>query len=338
MVLCWVDAGPAYGLGHLARVLALGEALAARGAAWRAALVGDPTALGWLRAAGARRPIVLPERGPALAHVLEAARDAAAVVVDVKHALTRAEVRALGGERPVLVVDNPGPGVAEADLVLAPFGVARGARWLAGAAHVPLRRAFRLAGDLRGPRGAHPVVLVSMGATDPGGLTVPAVEGLALAQARTGLVARVLANPTAPVWSQLPALLRRHDFPPARPVDPTATVTHLAEADLAVVAMGVTVYEALACGVPTLVVCRGAGDVAHARALAAEGAVAWLGREWSEETLAAAVAALLDDPAKRRAMAAAGRRLVDGRGAERVVDRLLGLCGGAREVKDAASA
>jgi spore coat polysaccharide biosynthesis predicted glycosyltransferase SpsG len=334
MILCWVDAGPTFGLGHLARALALGEALTARGAAWRVALVPDPTALAWLRAAGARRPIALPERGPALAHVLDAARGAAAVVVDVQRPLGRPEVRALGGNRPILVVDNAGPGVADADLVLAPFATARDARWLAGAAHVPLRRAFRLAGDLRGPRGSHPVVVVSMGAMDPGGLTVPAVEGLAIVRGRgTRLSARVLANPTAPVWEKLPGLLRRLDFAPPRPVDPTGTVTHLAEADVAVLAMGVTVYEALACGVPTLVVCRNAGDVAHARALAARGAVVSLGREWSDETLARAVADLLADPGRRETMAAAGRALVDGRGAERVTERLLALVPNATEVR-----
>jgi spore coat polysaccharide biosynthesis predicted glycosyltransferase SpsG len=120
-------------------------------------------------------------------------------------------------------------------------------------------------------------------------------------------------------------LLRRLDFPPACPVDPSGMAGHLAEAELAVVAMGVTVYEALASGVPPIVVSRSRGDVSHARELAAHGALVSLGLQWNEERVAEAVGALLASPARRAVMAAAGRGRVDGRGAERVVDRLVGL-------------
>jgi spore coat polysaccharide biosynthesis predicted glycosyltransferase SpsG len=293
-VLCWVDAGPAVGLGHLSRGLAIAEALADRDVACLFAL-----------------PRVL-------------ALQADAVVVDVPQPLARAEVRALGGGRRVLVVDNAGEGRADADLVLAPFGRGRGRRWLVGPEFVPLRRALRLAGELRGPRPASHEVLVSMGATDPGGLTVPALEGLELAKARFPDVrARVVANPAADVWRRLPPLLRRLGSPPPSSVAPDAMVTHLAEAAVAVVAMGVTVYEALACGVPAVVLSRTRADVAHARSLAERGAVVSLGVDWTAERIGSAVAALLAAPARLAAMSEAGRRLVDGRGAERVATRLL---------------
>ena len=332
MILCWTEASPAIGFGHLSRTIALLEALEERRETCRVALPADPTALAWLRTAGARHPIVLPTSGPVLPEVLDAAREARAVVVDVKHALTRAEVRALGGRRPIVVVDNAGAGVAEADLGVAPFAVARDPRWLAGPTHVPLRRAFRLGGDLRGPRGGCPLVLVSMGASDPQELTVAALEGLALVRDRVPrFTVRVLANPASPLWSRLPAVLRRLDFPPACPVDPTCMAGHLAEAELAIVAMGVTVYEALASGVPPIVVCRNRGDVTHARELAAHGALVSLGPQWNEESIAEAAGSLLASRERRDAMAAAGRARVDGRGAERVVDRLVGLLSQERE-------
>jgi spore coat polysaccharide biosynthesis predicted glycosyltransferase SpsG len=332
MILCWTEAGPAVGFGHLSRTIALLEALEERRETCRVALPADPTALAWLRVAGARHPIVLPTTGPVLPEVLDAASEARAVVVDVKHALTRAEVRALGGRRPIVVVDNAGAGVAEADLVVAPFAIARDPRWLAGPTYVPLRRAFRLAGDLRGARGSCPLVLVSMGASDPEGLTVTALEGLALARERVPrFTVRVLANPASPLWSRLPALLRRLDFPPACPVDPTSMAGHLAEAELAIVAMGVTVYEALASGVPTIAVSRNRGDVTHARELTAPGALLSLGTQWNEDGIAEAAESLLVSRARRETMAAAGRARVDGRGAERVVDRLVGLLSHERE-------
>jgi len=338
MILCWVDAGPAFGLGHVSRTLALAEALAAEGKTCRLAVAPDPTALAWIAASGLPRPIVLPESDPPLPHVLAAAEGATAVVVDVRHPLERAEVRALRGERPVLVVDNAGPGAADADLVLAPFGTApagrAGERWLVGPSWVPLRRAFR--NVVARPAEGAPVVLVSMGASDPGGLAAPVIEALGAARAfGTALAARVVANPLAPVWRELPAALVRHGFPPACPVDPQRMPEHLAASSLAVLAMGVTVYEALAAGVPAIVLCRTSGDVEHARALEASGAILSAGLHWSEERLAGAVATLVADVDRRAAMGRAGRALVDGRGAERVAARLAAL-GGREEARHAA--
>jgi len=330
-VLCWVDAGPAFGLGHVSRGLALAEALGERGLGCRFAVPEDPTARAWLESAGGRIAAILGESEPALPRVLAAAAGADAVVVDVRRPLDRAEVRALGGLRPVVVVDNEGPGVFNADLVVAPFGHARGERWLTGAEYIPLRKAFRLAGELRAQRPPAPLVLVSMGGSDPGGLALPALEGVALARGRhPRLTVRLLANPASPVWGRLPGALRRHEFPPARPIDPSAMVGHLAEAAVAVLAMGVTVYEAMACGVPAVVLCRTSADVAHARTLAARGAVVSLGQHWNEEKIAEAVASLLDAPARCTALSDAGRALVDGRGAGRVADRLVALAAGER--------
>src|SRR5262249_43961813 len=109
-ILCWVDAGAAVGLGHLSRTLALAEAATAHGFTCRFALPPDPTALRWLGAAGMPPPILLPERGAVLPQVLAAAASADAVIVDVRHRLAVAEVRALGTRCPVLVIDNAGDG------------------------------------------------------------------------------------------------------------------------------------------------------------------------------------------------------------------------------------
>ncbi len=326
-VLCWVDAGPAFGLGHVSRTLALAEALAAHGITCRFALPDDPTARAWLEAAGMLAPLVLPDREPALPHVLPATARVDAVIVDVRRPLGRDEVRALGGTCPVLVIDNAGDGVAEADLVLAPYvpGGARDERWLTGPEHVPLRWVFR---DVRPERtpGQAPVVLVSMGASDPGGLTVPVIQ--ALARLEHEIDVRVVANPAAPVWGALPALLARAGFAPPRAVEPAGTAAHLAAADVAVLAMGVTVYEAMACGVPAVVLCRTSGDAAHARALSARGAIESLGVYWTEERIAEVVGRLVASTAARAAMARAARGTVDGRGAERVAARLVARLAG----------
>lgn len=321
-VLVWVDAGPALGLGHLSRCLALADALGARGARCRFALAPDAMALGWLRAAGQRDVLALPDPERALADVLQAVRDADAVVVDVKRPLERHEVRALRGSTRVLVIDNPGPGVDEADLVVAPFGTARDARWLVGAEWLPLRtptvRDAQAAADGR-------TVLVSMGGSDPGGLSAPVIDALGPIAPRLGVIAVV--NPLAPVWRDSTAATARWGFAPAMPTEPGGLGAHLAVADLAVLAFGVTVYEAMASGVPSVVLCRTSGDVEHARVLENAGAVVSLGAHWKREDVTRAVTALVGDPARRGAMARAGRARVDGLGAARVAARLLDRTG-----------
>jgi len=326
MILLWTDAGPDVGLGHVSRGLALAAELARRGAPCRFALPADPTALEWLLAAGHTDPIVLAPDAPALPQVLAAADGTAAVIADLRAPIDRATVRALGRGRTVVVVDNAGPGVADADLIVAPFGTARDARWLAGPAHMPLRQARTASfSRLRAP-GDLPVVLLSMGGSDPGGLTRSAVEALG-AVTTPRLRAHVIANPRTPVWASLPGVLGRLGFPPARPIVPGAMAAHLAAADVAVLALGVTVYEALAAGVPSIVLSRTPADVAHAESLAASGAIVSLGIDPSPADVATAVGALLRDPELRTAMGRAGRALVDGQGAARIVGRLLAVMG-----------
>jgi UDP-2,4-diacetamido-2,4,6-trideoxy-beta-L-altropyranose hydrolase len=97
-------------------------------------------------------------------------------------------------------------------------------------------------------------------------------------------------------------------------------------ADLAIVAGGLTMHEALVLGVPAIAVCQ---DVWHqpflARLFAREGVMVdlGLGREVSEEQIGTAVADLAADPDLREQMSRGGQRLCDGRGTGRVVDILL---------------
>jgi spore coat polysaccharide biosynthesis protein SpsF len=317
-IVLWVDAGPGVGLGHVSRGLALAAALEKRGVRARMALPPDATAGEWVRAAGHRNAVVLDPTLAALPQVCDLAADAAAVVVDVRHPLTQGEVRALGAATPVVVIDNDGLGSTEADLVVALTG-AEGPGRLVGPAYVPLRTtAIR---PRRRTRRA--TVLVSLGAADPDGAALRVVDALAKVEPAPSV--RVVANPRTPVWGTLAARLGALDMPPARPVTPGGLGTHLAAADIAILAVGVSVYEALAAGVPSIVLARNAGDVAHAETLAAHGALVSLGRTWRAADLTSAVGTLLADRARQLAMGKAARALVDGRGAERVAARVVEL-------------
>jgi len=96
------------------------------------------------------------------------------------------------------------------------------------------------------------------------------------------------------------------------------------QADLAITAGGLTMFELCCVGTPSLVVCGERFEVATAERLEQAGVVVNLGFGGGLDyaALPRAVEALAADVEKRRRMGVRGRELVDGRGAERVV-RLL---------------
>ncbi len=190
-------------------------------------------------------------------------------------------------------------------------------------------------GDLRGPQFAildpsiadirrdnrRPVagsVLIALG----GGSHVLALAGRlsrAIAQRSPGASIRVVrgfsSGRQAPAlshatWVEAPAGLGRD----------------LADAQVAVVAGGVTLYEACALGVPVVALPVTIEQHLTVRAAACRGAAIDTGRPPVDDGMvsraADAVAALLQNAGWRRRQSAAARQLVDGQGAWRVAERL----------------
>lgn len=99
----------------------------------------------------------------------------------------------------------------------------------------------------------------------------------------------------------------------------------LAKADVAVLAGGVTLYEACAVGTPTVALALTPAQGLTIRSVADSGATIDGGSITGHGTprrMAAHVAHLLRDARARRHQHTAGRALIDGRGAFRVADRL----------------
>src|SRR5262249_25842482 len=98
----------------------------------------------------------------------------------------------------------------------------------------------------------------------------------------------------------------------------------IAWADVCVAAGGSTNWELAFLGLPTLALVLAENQESLVQGLAERGVVRSLGwhDQVSVESLAAAAEALIADGPARAAMSAAGRRLVDGRGAHRVVEVL----------------
>jgi spore coat polysaccharide biosynthesis predicted glycosyltransferase SpsG len=98
----------------------------------------------------------------------------------------------------------------------------------------------------------------------------------------------------------------------------------MAAADLAIGAGGATTWERCCLGLPSLVVSIAENQRPGCEALLAEGVIDYLGTaaEATVDLLASRLLALARDPSPLALMSAAGRRLVDGEGAGRVVEAL----------------
>jgi UDP-2,4-diacetamido-2,4,6-trideoxy-beta-L-altropyranose hydrolase len=185
-----------------------------------------------------------------------------------------------------------------------------------------VRREFLRLGQASRKSEAVQNILVTMGGSDPQNLTATAVEALKLLDA-SGIRIRVILGPANPWRPDIESQIG--DLPNAEVlVSPANLPECMAEADLAVAASGSTCWELAYLGVPSLVAIAADNQLPIARSLHASGVVESLG--WGSDITAASLAdrlmGLIEDPVRRSQMSAAGRRLVDGRGAERIVKYL----------------
>jgi spore coat polysaccharide biosynthesis predicted glycosyltransferase SpsG len=307
-----VSAGPRRGFGHLARCRAIARALGVRP---RISVRGTART----RAAAARLGIdVLPGGRRALASLAPVL-----LVVDdpsPRHAAPWVIAARRRGIRVAVLCDG-GLGRVDADLVIDGSILAD---------HV--------AADLAGPRYAvvDPRVTALRGRRRPGRRRICiAVGGGAHVFSRvSGLVAGLAAlAPDADirVAPGFTAPRSRPVLAAGRWIASTQLVPALAAADVAIVAGGLTAYEACALGVPAVAVSVVPAQQPAVRALARHGAVVDGGPLHHAEgagRVSGRAAALLTADAARRQMAAAGRRLVDGRGATRIATALARLAHG----------
>jgi UDP-2,4-diacetamido-2,4,6-trideoxy-beta-L-altropyranose hydrolase len=100
----------------------------------------------------------------------------------------------------------------------------------------------------------------------------------------------------------------------------------MAEADVAIGAGGVTTWERMCLGLPTLVISHADNQTSACEALAADGLIEYLGdhKGVGHAEIARGLASLLGHSARRQQLSSRGRALVDGRGASRVADVMLG--------------
>jgi UDP-2,4-diacetamido-2,4,6-trideoxy-beta-L-altropyranose hydrolase len=262
---------------------------------------------------------------------LAAAAGARWVVVDGYHFDTdfRRRVRQAA---PVLQIDDfARSGEGGADLVLdssplvTPPEYSRsepGADLLLGVRYALLRREFR---DRRTPPADTPPLasrlLVTLGGADAGNQA----ERVARAALRLGgLEVAVVAGGLNPHRKSLDALAVESGGRLAVSHAATDMARRMAEAHLAVAGAGITAVELACTGLPALLLILADNQRPNARWAERDGFGRNLGEEPPADAVAASIAELIADPVARQEMAAAGRRAVDGQGAERVAMLLSG--------------
>lgn len=166
-------------------------------------------------------------------------------------------------------------------------------------------------------------VLVTLGGSDPDNATLQVIE--ALRQVKVdGLEAVIVAGGGNPHREQLAGAVRAAGSGFRFLTDVNNLDELMAGADLAVAAGGSTSWERALLGLPGLVVVLAENQRGIAQALSAAECAIDLGwaRDLSIGKLAASITAALRDGGWRARAAERSRRLVDGRGAERVVETL----------------
>ena len=328
------------GLGHAMRCLALAQAWQKPGG--RAVFLMAPTdpALGArLSSEGITQAKMTAAPGSPddARQTIAQARDLMAPLVVVDGYQFDAAYQQLiktSGLKLLLIDDNGEAAYYPADLVLnqnlhaeerlyahrAPY-----TRLLLGANYVLLRREFLPWQDWRRsyPETARRI-LITLGGSDPANLTLRLIQALERVQA-PGLEARAVIGPSNPHREVLQAAVQHASLPVRLETNVPDISRLMAWADLAITGGGTTSLEAAFMSLPNMIVILAENQVQLAAKMQESGAAINMGwfHSLNQDMLAQSLLGLAGDPQKRRAMGEQGRLLVNGRGAQSVVDAIL---------------
>lgn len=196
------------------------------------------------------------------------------------------------------------------------------AHLLLGARHVLLRPEFLAQQPRAEIARVARRLLVTMGGSDPGNVASLVVR--ALPRLGHDFEATVVAGGGNPFYESLLDLVTRLPGKARLERSPANMAAIMGWADVAISAAGGTCWELAYLGVPMILITVSRDQEENASAISKTGAALSLGwhANLSEEDILGAIKKVMSDPEMRRAMSQSGRRLVDGKGAARVVEFL----------------
>jgi spore coat polysaccharide biosynthesis protein SpsF len=322
LALIRCDGGGKFGYGHVKRMVALARALRDRegiGAVF--AVNGSDDALEPVRRAGFAAMLMDAET---LQNMIEThAPDV--LLLDGREGPSRTELANLAPYvQLTAVVDDASDRRLAADLAYyPPVPQAEALDWSGSRCEPRIGWEWALLGSSQTaipprPHSGRPVVLVTMGGSDPFGLTLRAAR--ALAKLDPAFRARFVIGPGMAdrdrVARQVASM--HANFETIEGADDLAP--EFAGTDLALAAFGVTAYELAAFGVPALYLCLTEDHALSASAFEQAGIGLSLGvaEAASDDVIGRSVLALLNDTSRCREMRAAGLMTIDGGGPARV--------------------
>ena len=198
------------------------------------------------------------------------------------------------------------------------------AKLLLGTSYALLRKEFREYADrTRNIPDVATNILVTLGGGDPENATTPILSALDQVDAYKLSVTAIIGseNPHEDALKKITAG-SKHTITLLKSV--TDMPSLMAKADLAIAAAGSTSWELLYMGLPFITGILAENQAGIAARLGAEGLAVNVGwyKDCPPERLAAQITSLISDHALRERMSLTGRKTIDGKGAERVLEAL----------------
>lgn len=320
-----VDGGESVGMGHIVRCLFLASALRDIHG-YPVSFLMNRDEIGISRAKECGWEVLRVELDD-----LGGSAEGDVLVIDVQGGVSAEAVRSLREKQLqtlIVLIDTNCTGCLEADLIVGPLEKlpgapsrvgSRGQRFV-GPAYAIVDPAFtqiRRDSSSRVPR-----VLVTMGGSDPRGLTLQALRAVdTMPETFETIVAlgpAFLHETELKNW--MTNARRQYEIRREK-----SLLGLVAASDLAIVSFGTNAYELAAAGLPAVALSISGEHAESAEIFSRHGSLVNLGLSSSISTdqLQGAVEQLLNDPARRLTMAQRGRSLVDGRGAERVAELIV---------------
>jgi UDP-2,4-diacetamido-2,4,6-trideoxy-beta-L-altropyranose hydrolase len=327
-IIFWTEGGHGIGMGHVSRSLVIAGELRKRGVLCRFLINDDPAAKDRLTARGFSCELAGLDSGE-----LSVGNTPGIIVFDTRKDISTLIKTLKSSGHKIVLLDNTTPARLVADTVIYPSPIYHDdLEWkgfkgsvYGGAPYVPVDETYLKAREkCRMLKHQPPYrILVTMGGSDPHQLTFTVVDSLLVSS--YPLEIRAVIGPAFTPDPRLEKL--EHENKPGLSFisgrDNLSTL--MADSHLAVTAVGVTISELAVVGVPAILISNYAADREDLQKYRELGINLPLGfyRDIKPIDIQQAVSRFIQDTSMWQNMRKRGWKIIDGRGAGRIVDCLL---------------